>query len=323
MPGRYGRWLTSAAIFGVCYGAFYGLGIFDARQSRTFTPAVALFFCVIFAYIVPIYHYITERTRHELNKLKPVLSLDTTQLTHVTRRLSDKHRVWHIWVMGIGLALGLGHNVLLSGTPGAMLTRFSEGPAGSAAFIATVAVWLVMTSALAGLIDNVIIFAGLAKRATIDLLDTATLTPFARVAVFSTLAVVGAQASFSIMFINGMAEPWTYVPGLIATFGPVLLLISLPVWPVHRAIVTAKGALLRELNHAIKTAPRTDLASAESLQRLHPLLSLRREIEQVSEWPFDVNVATRLGLYLIIPPLTWVGAALIENLVEALIQVPA
>jgi len=39
----------------------------------------------------------------------------------------------------------------------------------------------------------------------------------------------------------------------------------------------------------------------------------------VSEWPFDVGVITRLGLYLIIPPLTWIGAVLIERLVDDLV----
>ena len=39
----------------------------------------------------------------------------------------------------------------------------------------------------------------------------------------------------------------------------------------------------------------------------------------MSEWPFDVGVMTRLAFYLVIPPLTWVGAALIENAVDALL----
>jgi hypothetical protein len=46
-------------------------------------------------------------------------------------------------------------------------------------------------------------------------------------------------------------------------------------------------------------------------------VTLRREVEASSSWPIDLPVMCRLGVYLILPPLTWVGAALIENAVEA------
>ena len=49
---------------------------------------------------------------------------------------------------------------------------------------------------------------------------------------------------------------------------------------------------------------------------LAPLLLYRREITAAPEWPFDTSVMGRLALYLVIPPLTWVGAALIEMLVD-------
>ena len=193
------------------------------------------------------------------------------------------------------------------------------GPVAAASFLTTMTVWLVMTVVLAGLMDNAIVFARIARQSVVDLLNTAALTPFARVAVSSTLAVIGAQASFPLMLISGSASPSTYIPGLIATCGPMFVLFLLPVWPIHRAIAVAKRERLRELNHAISQAPVPDLAKPKTLKRLSPLLALRREIQQVSEWPFDTSVVSRLGLYLIIPPLTWVGAALIENLVAGLI----
>jgi hypothetical protein len=61
------------------------------------------------------------------------------------------------------------------------------------------------------------------------------------------------------------------------------------------------------------------MAEAESLSAITRLLLYRREIQQASEWPFDMPTLTRLGLYLILPPLTWVAAALIENLVDKLL----
>ena len=57
-----------------------------------------------------------------------------------------------------------------------------------------------------------------------------------------------------------------------------------------------------------------------NLNTVLPLLHYRREIAQASTWPFDLGNLTTFAFYLIIPPLTWVGAALIENLVNVLIQ---
>jgi hypothetical protein len=61
------------------------------------------------------------------------------------------------------------------------------------------------------------------------------------------------------------------------------------------------------------------LNDAGELDAVNRLLLYRREVQQVSEWPFDMLALTRLGLYLILPPLTWVAAALIENMVDKLL----
>ena len=52
------------------------------------------------------------------------------------------------------------------------------------------------------------------------------------------------------------------------------------------------------------------------LEQIVPLLNYQREITGITTWPFDVSALVRLGLYLVIPPLTWVGAALIERIVD-------
>jgi hypothetical protein len=97
----------------------------------------------------------------------------------------------------------------------------------------------------------------------------------------------------------------------------MVLLATWPIWPLHERLAEARRSLLDALNRQIASEPLPDPHHPESLARLAPLLSYRREILDVSEWPFDLGTMTRLGLYLIIPPLTWVGAALIERLVDA------
>ena len=40
---------------------------------------------------------------------------------------------------------------------------------------------------------------------------------------------------------------------------------------------------------------------------------------EVSSWPFDLGNMTTIAFYLVIPPLTWAGAALIEKLVDLVV----
>ena len=70
---------------------------------------------------------------------------------------------------------------------------------------------------------------------------------------------------------------------------------------------------------AAANAPDASCPEANVLEDLAPLLGYRREVAQVSTWPFDGSNVTRLLFYMIIPPLTWAGAALIENLVDWLL----
>jgi hypothetical protein len=46
------------------------------------------------------------------------------------------------------------------------------------------------------------------------------------------------------------------------------------------------------------------------------LLAYRREVEELSDFPFTASHAGRLVLYLLLPPLSWVAAALAERVVD-------
>ncbi|MFB0932666.1 MAG: hypothetical protein QMB60_00780, partial [Pseudomonadales bacterium] len=106
---------------------------------------------------------------------------------------------------------------------------------------------------------------------------------------------------------------------LLATGLPMLMLFIIPMWPVHKRLMAMKRAELDLVAMNIEaesdkgTSPAGDFVL---LQRIIPLLSYQRELNQMSTWPIDMGSMSRLSLYLIIPPLTWVGAALIENLVD-------
>jgi hypothetical protein len=321
LPTRFGRLLSASIILAGLLGFYWAVGIFDSSAPGETSPTVALFFCAILAYVVPVFHFITERTARAFENLVPHLDAEP-QTVHAWRHsITQKNRRWLLVNLSLGTVAWVTHGSLLYGSFGAMIGRVSGSMTHFAVVLGTALVWTVMTLVVHALVDNARLFNRLARRVPIDLLDTDYLTAFARVSVISTLAVIGALASFPIMWIDSTANPLVSAPGMIATASPMVFLFLLPIWPVRKAIADAKRVELAGIRSSLEKIRNQRVGVAledpEGLTRINQLLIYRREIAQVREWPFDVGVVTRLGLYLIIPPLSWVGAALIEDLVEA------
>jgi hypothetical protein len=315
-PLRAGRWISAMAILALLLGWFRLVGLFDdTPQSAT---AAALFFAVILAYIVPVFHYITERTRQAFDDIEPYLSATAAELGRWRSRIEMRSRRWIASTLLIGTGAWVAHTWLLWSGP--------NSPGGLApldARIATIGapwlVWVVMTTAIVALIDNARLFRDLGRRVRIDLLDVRPLTAFARVAVSSTLAIIGAQAAFPIMLLDPSMAPAASIPGLIVTTFAMAELFVLPIWPVHRAIALAKRHELARIDRLIADVVGGSPPTPDKLPALFPYLGYRREIAAVHEWPFNTGITTRLAFYLIIPPLTWVAAALIDVAVERLL----
>ena len=62
VPGwPQGRWLAGFATFLIMAGVLFGTGEF-VSDAGDFAGYIPLFFCVIVAYIVPVFHFITTQT---------------------------------------------------------------------------------------------------------------------------------------------------------------------------------------------------------------------------------------------------------------------
>ena len=87
-------------------------------------------------------------------------------------------------------------------------------------------------------------------------------------------------------------------------------LFLLPLWGVRGNIRDRKAERVAALQAKLEAADHDDVAALEAvtahIDRLRGL----------SNWPVDLRLATRIFAYVIIPPLAWVGAALVENLVD-------
>ncbi len=108
------------------------------------------------------------------------------------------------------------------------------------------------------------------------------------------------------------------VMGTSALAAAVAALLA-PVRGVHRQIRREKQRQLRTLRVQIDAQRRAVLEGqpdAAELARLPGLLALESRLEAVREWPFDTSSLARFGLYLLIGLGSWIGAAMVERLID-------
>ncbi len=316
--GRWGRWLTGLCIFLLTLALFVGFGgLLEPPGDGRVSTGVALFFCVILAYVAPIHHYICERADYALDQVAATEPMFAGLIGSLKVDLRHKSRPWLIWTLTIGFLFGLAHNALLLSED--ELFAGLSNPRTAMPTLITLIIWVLMTSLISSLVEIALMFRRLAKTLPVDPLTARTLTPIGSVAVSTTLAIIGAQAAFPLMFLDPDLNPVTFIPGFIATAVPMLFIFLMPVWPAHRRLANAKRAALFQADTELQQLRGSSASTRNDYVALQPVLTYRREISEAPEWPFDTSVVGRLLLYLIIPPLTWVGAALIEILVDTAI----
>jgi hypothetical protein len=298
--------------------AFWMVGAFDPGSDQY---SIALFFSCLLAYMIPCFHYIIEKSLDAVGDLKPLMGLSEQEFVALRQSIQAKSkRLILIW-LSIGGGAGLVHTYFIYSAEGDLsnfLRMFDQ--LDLATNLATLFIWCLMMTIMSVLIDNALKFSRIGKKEVkVDLLNQQNLTPLARVAVISTLAIIGALAIFPLMFLQVEVNLLAMIPGMIALSIPMFWIFFLPIWPVHKRIKAAKHKELQSVQAQIDELRTETQVDRQLMASLQPMLLYRSEIKHVSEWPFDSMAIARLMLYLIIPPLTWVGAALIEILVDSLL----
>lgn len=135
--------------------------------------------------------------------------------------------------------------------------------------------------------------------------------------------MVGGASLLSLIFTG---EGWASdtLPFLVAAvLVPAAVALVLPLVGVHRRIRAAKQSELARI-HACARADRDALlagaaGAAAAASRLPALLALRSQVAEVREWPVDLPTLARLAGFLAIGLASWVGAALVDVAIAAVL----
>jgi hypothetical protein len=149
----------------------------------------------------------------------------------------------------------------------------------------------------------------------VDLLRLDILLPFGRIGTLHFLIVVITVSLSAFQSLDAELRWVNYSSALAAGITGGLALTLLPMIGIRQNVRRAKRRVLEKLDEAIAHADR-DL-EPDPLRYLGDLLRQRETIAHAREWPLDTTGVSRIGIYFIIPPIAWVGSALVEILLEA------
>ena len=312
-----------ASVFGGLVAALAGAAVSSALLVpevaaddllRRDVLASAAFFATGLGFLLGAAPVIFPESVRDLEQLRALLPLPPERFDQLREALLRMPTGVCVRQAILGTAVGSAH--------AALLFEGTLHPASLAPAAGTVALWVMMFQIATPMLANALLFGELGRRARPDLLLAHRLQPFGATALRPTLFVIGLQCAYPLLTLgseDGLAAE-NYL-GLGVSLALVAGLFLLPLRGIRRQLVAHREETLSALDARIAAlggegrlleAATTD----ETLARAEHLLTLRARIAAVPTWPLGLAGARRFALYVILPPLTWAAAALVERWID-------
>jgi len=156
-------------------------------------------------------------------------------------------------------------------------------------------------------------FHALGKKLDLDVYQLDGLDKFVRQPLFSLLIIAGSMALMPLQSLDFELRWFNFRAGLIVSIPSMLLLVVPPIWGLHVNMRDLIKTRVAELQAQINICDRNDFA------QLALLTEHRETVRDFNSWPLDIALVGKVLFYVIIPPLAWVAAALVEQVVDGVI----
>lgn len=324
LPARLGRWRPWLA--GACAGGavivlfcatttvLHGL---PAAVTILTTPTVAStlgFFLASLALLAGLAQVIFPAARRDIEDLVDTNALPQSTLDAMAEAMQrlPARSAWA--ALPPAMVIGSLH-VWLLGEPTPYLAPWLAGS------LCNLLLWIAMFQIAVPLLRNARLFRLLGQCTRVDLYRPARLRVFGRTAIRPCLFIIALQCAYAILLLpEGTSLLRGGAPiGLIASMSLVAALFFLPLRGIRARIRATRVAALRHLDQRLarQAQPDSEDATDTSLAATEALLALRQRIFAVSSWPLGLEGVRRMLFYLVLVPLTWIGAALVEMMIDA------
>jgi hypothetical protein len=310
---RLALWLPRPLLFGafiiaVCLGTayasfqwFFGLGIEDS--------AIGIGLFIVFALIVPAYFFGPfDRQQYKTEIRTFYIPRNTIRISRFTGAAGVLVSV-ALWEL---ILVAQGEDLLYA------WTRFDDGSVTTVLFL------------LLGWLGGRTYYIGSTgiwdrpgpQRSDVDLLNLEAIYARGRVGLSGSLVffIVIAIAGL-LVFPDVGSGLWVIGPMFVGNFGIGVAILLAPARKVRSLIREVKQEELAQLEPLLRQARDDTLSGDASTQgRLTDLLAYKTQVESTREWPFDSSTLLRFGLYLLIPVASMVGGALMERVVDMVLD---
>lgn len=259
------------------------------------------------AYATALTVYATRRLDVDLAELRPALGPGPWQDDPALFARNRRPRVLAA-VSTAGALFGIAFNIAADGTLGQLVAgvpmrwEFGWGPP------VLLLLWTVLFHSLWVLLAHTHLLVRLAQDGVqVDLARLEVFDPITNAGMRHLLLIVVGLAVIPMQgILTGHLAPIDFVPALTVVLPVMLALLVLPIYGVYRSVAAARAA---ELLHVDAELERAEARSDRAL-----LLALyRHQLAAMPAWPLSLRRFGRLVFYLVIPPLAWVAAALVES----------
>ena len=279
---------------------------------------IAIVHCLIMGYLPAALLYVRRSGHRTVFRLQTALDCSAEECA----RLAGSIRL-HPVGLGLfgllGLATGFGMPLLVPPVPEALWDPSSWSPEVAwhrllGPLVSVLQWWL----AYAILTVSVRLSRIARRLGRIDLLNLEPLAPFTQQGLTNALLLIGLLSLWSLMLLEtGFGTAMV----LVGTANLLLVVTAflLPVIGVHRRIREAKHGELGEVDGEISERRRLLMTDGRRppAGELADLISYRRLISEVPEWPFTLSTYGRLLLYAVIPVVSWGLGVLLEEWIGA------
>ncbi len=320
---RLALWLPrspvmSAFLIAACLGAAYlsFQWFFDLRVERA-AFGNALF--ITFALMAPRYFLLAPLDRQQEGLEVPLADRREAEIRALQLPRDAIRRSRFAGAAGVLASLGL-HEMFFLAQGSDLLTPWIRLQQGSATMALGVLLgWFARFGYFA--------FAGFwntpgPQKSDVDLLNLENVYVYGRRGLRGALAYFIVVAIGGLLILPGLGSGlWVILSGFSVHLGVGLVILLLPAREVRSMIRDAKREELARLEPLLRQARDDTLAGDASTQgRLTDLVTYKNQVESTPEWPFDSSTLVRFGLYLLIPVASMVGGALVERLVNLVLD---
>ncbi len=181
-------------------------------------------------------------------------------------------------------------------------------------------VWMIVGLVLTYRLHTAWRFYEKGKVVHINLYETSKYVPFARNGLDDVFGITILLVLATLQSLDAQFRLANYITAWIIAFPAAASLLILPMLSLQRRLLAHKKEFLEEMNRQVSDAARA--VEPDSLTRIELLMQHRDRIQHTSAWPIDLSIASRLILYIVIPPLAWLGAAVVEVGIDRIMTSP-